>query len=195
LDFSISLQKFIAGTFLIRHGFHPVDNLQQIPGKDTVPSGPPGRLALRSVSARKDLNLRPKPRMQKGIFGQNYSSLIYLFLGLSSLIFACQHFLNPSSINFTVLQLGNLLLFVIGWMSLRMSLQALHHKNVQVFLRLVYGSFLMKFFVLAIAACIYIFLYKKNINKPALFGCFGLYFFYMFMELRTVMKQSKNTNA
>jgi hypothetical protein len=133
--------------------------------------------------------------MQKGIFGRAYSSLFYLFLGLSAGLFICQYFFTPSSIRFSVLQWGNLLLFLIGWVSLRMSLQALHHKNVQVFLRLVYGSFLMKFFVLAIAACIYIFVNKKDINKPALFGCFGLYFIYTFLEVRTVMKQSKNTHA
>jgi hypothetical protein len=76
-----------------------------------------------------------------------------------------------------------------------MSTRALEHKNVQTFLRLVYGSFLMKFFVLAFAAIIYIAIYKKDTNIPALFGCFGLYFIYTFIELRTVMKQSKKRNA
>jgi hypothetical protein len=150
---------------------------------------------IKRVPWVKGINLPLKQRMQKGIFAQYYASLVYTFVGLSFVIFACQHFLNPSSINFNVLQLGNLLLFLIGLISLRMSLLALRHKNVQGFLRLVYSSFLLKFFGLAMAACIYIFIYKKDINKPALFGCFGLYFIYTFMELRTVMKQSKNRNA
>jgi hypothetical protein len=83
----------------------------------------------------------------------------------------------------------------VGWISVTMSKAALEHKNVQIFLRLVYGSFLLKFFVLAIGAFVYIALYKKNINKPALLGCFGLYIIYAIIELRSVMKQSKKPNA
>ncbi len=91
--------------------------------------------------------------------------------------------------------MGNALLFLVGCISLRMSMKALTDKNVQVFLRLVYGSFMMKFFVFATVAFIYIFTYKKNINKPALLGCFALYILYTFFEIRTVLKQAKRKNA
>ena len=52
-----------------------------------------------------------------------------------------------------------------------------------------------KFFVLAIAAFVYIAIFKKMISKPALFGCLGLYFLYTFIEMRSVMKMSKKPNA
>jgi hypothetical protein len=133
--------------------------------------------------------------MQNGFFGKTYSPILYLFLGLASLFFGLQHTIPVSAVDFRVLQAGNLLLFIVGWVSIHMSTKALRHKNVQVFLRLVYSSFLLKFFVLAIGAFIYIAIFKKEINKPALFGCFGLYFIYTFIEVRSVMKQSKNTNA
>jgi hypothetical protein len=121
--------------------------------------------------------------------------IIYLFLVFSLAFFVLKYFLPGTAVSFNVLLYGNLLLFVIGWISIRMSSKAVQHKNVQVFLRLVYGSFIMKFFVLAIAAFIYISVYKKDVNKPALFGCFGLYVIYTFIEVRSVLKQSKKPNA
>jgi FtsH-binding integral membrane protein len=76
-----------------------------------------------------------------------------------------------------------------------MNTRAMKHRNTQGFLRLVYGAFIFKFFVLAIAAFIYIAVFKKMISKPALFGCLGLYFIYTFFEIRSVMKMSKKPNA
>lgn len=124
-----------------------------------------------------------------------YFPIIYLFLGIAALILILEYALPGTSVNFHVLHIGNLLLFVVGCVSLQMNTRALHHKNVQVFLRLVYGSFFLKFFILATCAVIYIAIYKKDINKPALFGCFGLYFVYMIIEVRSVMKQRKKPNA
>jgi hypothetical protein len=124
-----------------------------------------------------------------------YFPLLYLFLGLSLFFLVLRYLIPGTFINYRVLHLGNLLLFIVGWISVRMSKAALEHKNVQIFLRLVYGSFLLKFFVLAIGAFTYIAIYKKNINKPALLGCFGLYIIYAIIELRSVMKQSKKPNA
>jgi predicted tellurium resistance membrane protein TerC len=124
-----------------------------------------------------------------------YFPLLFLFLGLSLVFLVLQYFIQGTFVNYRVLLVGNLLLFIVGWISVTMSKAALEHKNVQIFLRLVYGSFLLKFFVLAIGAFVYIALYKKNINKPALLGCFGLYIIYAIIELRSVMKQSKKPNA
>ena len=53
----------------------------------------------------------------------------------------------------------------------------------------------LKFFVVAIAAFIYIMVTKKNVNKPALFFCMGLYIVYTFFEVSSllrVLKQKKN---
>ena len=124
-----------------------------------------------------------------------YFPVVYLFLGISISIFILQYIFPVAPVSYKVLHTGNTVLFLIGFISVRMSMKALTHKNVQVFLRLVYGSFMMKFFVLATVAFIYIFIYKNNINKPALFGCFGLYILYTFFEIRAVLKQSKNKNA
>ncbi|HEV3222125.1 MAG TPA: hypothetical protein VGZ90_04565 [Puia sp.] len=133
--------------------------------------------------------------MQNGSPGKADFQIIYLFLASSFLFFLLKFLLPGTIVNYNVLLYGNLLLFVVSWISARMSTRAVVHKNVQVFLRLVYGSFLMKFFVLAIAAFVYISIFKKEVNKPALFGCFGLYIIYTFIEVRSVLKQSKKPNA
>jgi hypothetical protein len=133
--------------------------------------------------------------MQSRTRGRADFQIIYLFL-LTSLLFLLLKFLFPGkSVNYNVLLYGNLLLFIVSWISVRMSTRAVVHKNVQVFLRLVYGSFLMKFFVLAIASFAYISILKKEVNKPGLFGCFVLYVIYTYIEVRTVLKQSKKPNA
>jgi hypothetical protein len=133
--------------------------------------------------------------MQNRSWGKADFQIVYLFLLTSLLFLLLKFFFSGRAVNYNVLLYGNLLLFIVSWVSARMSSKAVIHKNVQVFLRLVYGSFLMKFFVLAIAAFVYISIFKKEVNKPALFGCFGLYILYTFIEVRSVLKQSKKPNA
>src|SRR5258705_8590713 len=121
--------------------------------------------------------------------------LILVFLGLSLLFFLLRISFHDEPVDYRVLMGGNVLLFVVGIISSGMNTRAMKHQHTQGFLRLVYGAFIFKFFVLAIAAFVYIAIFKKMINKPALFGCLGLYFLYTFIEMRTVMKMSKKPNA
>jgi hypothetical protein len=124
-----------------------------------------------------------------------FTSLVFLFLGLTMLFFLLWIFNKETVVDYRVLLGGNGLLFVVGLISLRMNTGAMKHQRTQGFLRLVYGAFILKFFVLAIAAFVYIAIFKKAVNKPALFGCLGMYFIYTFLEMRSVMNQSKKPNA
>jgi heme/copper-type cytochrome/quinol oxidase subunit 3 len=124
-----------------------------------------------------------------------YVPVIYFFLIVSALILIFQFLMPGTTINYPVLLIGNGLLFIVGMITVQMTVKALSDKNTQVFLRMMYGSFLLKFFVFAIAAFIYIRLFKKEVNKPALFGCLGLYILYTVIELRSALKQSKKKNA
>ena len=124
-----------------------------------------------------------------------FISLVFLFLAFSIIFSLLWIFAIHTPVDFRVLLGGNGLLFVVGLISLKMNVKAMTHQSVQVFLRLVYGSFILKFFVLAVVAFVYIAIFKKGVNKPALFGCFGLYFIYTFLEVRSVMKLSKKPNA
>jgi len=122
-------------------------------------------------------------------------TVVYFFLFVCALIFVAQILLPAKLVNYPVLYWGNLLLFLVGCITVRMTVKALSDKNTQVFLRMIYGSFLLKFFVFAIAAFIYINAFKKDLNKPALFGCLGLYMLYTIIEVRAALKQSKKTNG
>ncbi len=129
------------------------------------------------------------PGRKAGLF------LIYLFLGFTVIFGILLATATRMKIDFGALLAGNLLLFVISFWSFRLGIRALHHKNVHVFVRLVYSSLLLKLFLLSLAAFIYIAHFKQDVNKPALFGCFGLYLIYTFTEVRLVMQQSKQKNA
>ena len=74
--------------------------------------------------------------------------------------------------------------------------KGLNNTNTHVFIRAIIGGIMVKLFVAVIAAFIYIALFKKNINKPALFACMGLYLVYTFFEVSVLTKQLKQkTNA
>lgn len=121
--------------------------------------------------------------------------LLVVFLILSGLFFISWKLFSRSPVDYVVLLVGNGLLFLVGVASQRMSVRAMKAAKTGGFLRGVYGSFLLKFFVLAAAAFIYILRFQQAINKPAFFGCFGLYLIYTFVETRGVMRANIRTNA
>src|SRR5664279_5117204 len=133
--------------------------------------------------------------MPNGTGRKAFIKVVFLFLIISAAVLAFQLFLPGLGVNYRVLRIGNLLLFLVGCISVQMTVKALTDKNTQVFHKMIYGSFLLKFFVFAAAAFTYISMYKKEVNKPALFGCLGLYVFYTVIEVRSAMKQSKKSNA
>ncbi|RYF86224.1 MAG: hypothetical protein EON98_04335 [Chitinophagaceae bacterium] len=94
-----------------------------------------------------------------------------------------------------VLLVGNVFLFIITLVSYLISKKGLQHQNPHVFTRSVMGSIMVKMFLSIIAAFIYISIYKKQINKPALFICMGLYLVYTFLEvsvLTRMLRQKPN---
>ena len=94
-----------------------------------------------------------------------------------------------------IITIGNCILFVATFLSYFFALRGLKSSNPHAFIRSVYVSIMMKFFICLLAASIYIMMYKANLNKPALFICMGLYLIYTFMEvmiLTKIMKQKPN---
>ena len=73
--------------------------------------------------------------------------------------------------------------------------RALNASNPQAFVRAMYGSFMIKFFVVIIAAFIYIMQVKKNVSKPTLGIWAVLYIIYTVIEtkaLTRLLKQKKH---
>jgi hypothetical protein len=133
--------------------------------------------------------------MPNGTVSKAFIKVVFLFFIVSAAILAFQLLLPGLGVNYPVLYIGNLILFLVGCVTVQMTVKALTDKSTQVFLRMIYGSFIIKFLVFAAAAFIYISMYRKEVNKPALFGCLAFYIIYTVVEVRAAMKQSKTPNA
>ena len=114
--------------------------------------------------------------------------LIIVFILFNAFFLLGESWLKKKSIDQNVLIVGNLLLFLVSLFAFFITHKALKSANPQAFVRAMYGSFIVKFFLLALVAFIYIMIAKKNVNKPALIACAGLYIIYTGIETRTLMK-------
>ena len=117
--------------------------------------------------------------------------IVVLFIILNGLFIAGKGMLDRWGANQDVLIWGNLLLFVITIVSFLVAQKGLKSTNPHAFVRSVYGSIMVKLFVCLIAAFIYIFLNRQNLNKPAFFTLMGLYLVYTFLEVSTLTKMLK----
>ena len=118
--------------------------------------------------------------------------VILFFVLLNAIFIAGKNFFDDKGFDRDVLIIGNLLLFLITLMSLFMGKKGLNNPNPHAFVRSVYGSIMIKLFLFIIVALIYIAIYQKQLNKPALFTCMGLYLVYTFMEVSILMKMLKH---
>jgi hypothetical protein len=128
-------------------------------------------------------------------FGQSVRLLLIVFILLTAFFISGKGWLDKKDIDNTVLLYGNLLLFLVSFSAFFITRKSLDSANPQAFIRAMYGSFMIKFFTVAIAAFIYILLMKKNVNKPALLICAVLYILYTIIETRELtklLKQKKN---
>ena len=94
-----------------------------------------------------------------------------------------------------VLIVGNLVLFLATLLSFLVYFRSMDSKNPSASVRGMYGSFMIKFFVCLIAAFAYIMLAKKDVNKPALIICMGLYIVYTVIEVSVLQKLLKQKKA
>ncbi len=121
--------------------------------------------------------------------------LLLVFIFLTAFFISAKSWLAGKGVDQEVLIAGNLLLLTVSLLAFIITNRSLRSANPQAFVRAMYGSFMIKFFLLAIAAFIYIMVAGKGVNKPALIACAGLYIIYTGIETRALMKllkQKKN---
>lgn len=122
--------------------------------------------------------------------------LLLIFVFTTAFCITGKGWLAKQGINQEVLVTGNLLLFGVSLLAFLITDRALKSTNPQAFVRAMYGSFMIKFFVVAIVAFIYIMVVKKDVSKPALIACAGLYIIYTAIETRALMKMlNRKKNA
>lgn len=126
---------------------------------------------------------------------KHWLPLLLLFIFLNSFFLLGKNFLNKQGADHLVLIGGNLILFIATALSFYVSQRSLASTNPNASVGSLYGSFMIKFFIIIIAAFVYIMMAKKDLNKPALFACMALYLVYTFVEvssLQKLLKQKKN---
>lgn len=122
-------------------------------------------------------------------------SVFFVISFLAMLVLKLTKALDSAGVAWDVAMAGNVVIFFATAWSFWYSERMLRAPNPNSSVRSLYGSFMIKFFVIAIAAFIYIMAEKKNVNKPALAICMGLYLIYTFLEvssLQKLLKQKKN---
>ena len=88
--------------------------------------------------------------------------LLLIFVLVSAIIFFAKDQLLKWSVDRDVLMMGNLIVFITILLSYFLLNKALNSTNPQAFVRAMYGSFIVKFFILAITAFVYIMVVKKR---------------------------------
>ncbi|MFT4093455.1 MAG: hypothetical protein QM640_07430 [Niabella sp.] len=121
--------------------------------------------------------------------------MILVFVLLSAFFFIAKDILTAAGVDRWVVLTGNLILFLIGFFTLRRGLSAIKDPNPHVFVRVFYAGFIIRLFACAIAAFIYIYTNKGAISKPSLFVCLGIYMLYSVIEvssLKKALRENKN---
>jgi hypothetical protein len=120
-----------------------------------------------------------------------FRPVILLFILINAFLFVSAALLNRWQVDRDVLFIGNLVLFLSSLISFLVALRGLTAINPHAFVRSVYTSIMLKFFICILSALVYIMTYRKDINKPALFTCMGLYLVYTFFEIAVLTKTLK----
>src|ERR1700743_959948 len=114
-----------------------------------------------------------------------FRPILLVFVVLSIAFYLCSTALMSREIDYRVLLTGNLLLFSVTAVSFLLYIKGLRNQNMHAFVRVMYGSLLVKFFVCLVAVLIYAMVMKAAVNRNGILGCFILYMLYTFLEVRT----------
>jgi hypothetical protein len=121
--------------------------------------------------------------------------IILLFLVLNVLVVVFRRSLTSEGFFVDLLIIGNIILFGMTMLSFYLLYRGLKATSTPGFLRSVYGSFMIKFFIVLVAVFGYAFMNKGNLNKHSLFTLMFLYLVYTFLEIKTLMKLSRKVNS
>ena len=117
--------------------------------------------------------------------------LVILFILLNAFFLIGRNWLAKQGVDNEVLIIGNLILFIATLFSFLVYMRSLRATGGGAAVRGMYGSFIIKFFTCLVAAFAYIMIAKKDVNKPALIICLGLYVVYTVIEVSSLQKLLK----
>jgi hypothetical protein len=120
---------------------------------------------------------------------------IFLIFIVLSMVFAIgSSVLASLGIDYRVLLGGNILLFAVTTVSFLLYVKGLGNKNVHAFVRVMYGSLLVKLMVCLLAVLVYAAVARAAVNRNGVFGCFILYVLYTWLEVRILLRLMKKAS-
>jgi hypothetical protein len=123
---------------------------------------------------------------------RGWAWILVLFSIVNAFTLLFRDWLTAHGIDADVVLSANLLLFVLTLAGYFMYSKAVTTKKGNVMMLNVYGSFMLKFFAVAIAMLVYIFM-AKQLNRPGLYIGMALYFLYSFIAIRNVLSLRKRS--
>jgi hypothetical protein len=129
--------------------------------------------------------------MENKVTGRSFLPILLVFVLSGLFTWLGRPLLADWSADFRVLLVGNGVLFLVTGISFALYTKALHNSNVHAFLRVMYGSLLIKMLVCLLATFIYAFIAGKSVNRNGVIGCFVLYILYTFLEVKILMNMTR----
>jgi hypothetical protein len=126
---------------------------------------------------------------------KRFLPLVLLFIFLNTLFLTAPAFFQRMGIDQVVLIIANALFFLINFISFLLAQRALGQPNPNVFTRSIMAGTMIKMGIAAAAFLAYILLFRKTVNKPAIYLSILLYFIYLAAEVAIVLKMNKQKNA
>ena len=129
--------------------------------------------------------------MENKVTGRSFLPIVLAFVVCSGLILIARPLWIGWAADPGVLLVGNVLLFLVTAASFYLYTRGLHNKNIHAFIRVMYGSLLVKLLVCMLAALIYGAIMRQAVNRNGIIGCFVLYVLYTILEIRILLQLSK----
>ena len=128
--------------------------------------------------------------MKNKVVGRAFLPIFVVFLVLCLLILGLSSILHEWNVDGRVLLGGNAVLFFVTAISYWLHIKSLRSSNPHVFVRMVYGSLLVKMLVCLLAVLIYA-LQTRAVSRNAIIGSFIIYIIYTFLEIRILTQLTK----
>ncbi len=133
-------------------------------------------------------------KTDKNFKGMQLMVLVFALLNACFLIL--KGAMTSAGLEIYVLLIANLVLFLVGFFTLRNGLKSIQNPNPHVFVRVFYSGFLIRLLACGTAAFVYIYMNNGQVSKRTLFACMGIYMAYSAIKVATLQKALKeNKNA
>ena len=131
--------------------------------------------------------------MENKVGTRSFLPIGVVFVVSSLFIVAARTLLSEKGFDYRVLLAGNVLLVGVTAVSFYLYTKTLRNNNPHAFVRVMYGSLLIKMFACLLATLIYAWIAGGGVSRNAIFGCFGLYIIYTWLEVKILMQLSKKS--